>query len=101
MAGKTAIIAIPEHGRNLNQNPILDENYWGSYDHSSDANARRVWGIMAGPGIDANLLKGSEGNPIGDSTDCVPTIAEILGFKNDVMNAGKLDSSAMSLFDRL
>ncbi len=101
MAGKTAIVVTPEHGRSLDPNPILDENEWKAFDHNSDPNARRMFNMMAGPGIDANLKIGSEANPIGDATDCVPTIAEILGIKNEVAGAGLLDSDAKSLFERI
>ena len=34
MAGKTIMLATPECGRNLNPNPIQDENDWYGYDHS-------------------------------------------------------------------
>lgn len=100
MSGKTAMIVMPEHGRNLNHNPITDENDWFSYDHS-DANTRRIFAQMIGPGIPAGLVVGSESNPVGDASDIAPTIADILGFKNDVMNAGLLDPGAMSLFDKI
>lgn len=101
MAGNTAIVIVPEHGRSLNPNPILDENDWRAFDHNSDANARRIFSLMAGPGIDPNLMIGSETNPIGDATDCVPTIAEILGFKQDVLSKGLLDMDSRSLFERI
>ncbi|RMD68723.1 MAG: hypothetical protein D6818_11185 [Bacteroidetes bacterium] len=101
MAGNTVLIAMPEHGRNLTPNGILDENDWRAYDHDSDLNSRRIFTIMAGPGIDQGLVLGTEDAPLGDATDVVPTIAEILGIKNDVMNTGLLDPTARSLFDRI
>ncbi len=102
MAGKTALVLTPEHGRSLAPNPILDENDWKAYDHNSDHNARRMFSLMVGPGIDANLKVGSETNPVGDATDCVPTIADILGInRNDVLYNGLLDADARSLFDRI
>lgn len=97
MANNTVLIAAPEHGRNLQPNNILDSNSFIAYDHS-DANARRNFTLMAGPGIDAGLRLGSEGNPIGDTAQCLMTIAEVLGFKQDVQNAG-LTFSNQSLFD--
>ena len=57
--------------------------------------------MMAGPNIDANLMVGNPDNPVGDAADIVPTIAEILGIKNEVMNSGLLYPGAMSLFDRI
>jgi len=101
MAGKTTLIVMPEHGRNLESNAITDQNNWVAYDHDSDENSRRIFTFMAGPGIDANLAVGSEGNAIGDAADVVPTIADIFGIKDQVFNAGLLDSNARSLFDRL
>ena len=101
MADKTAIIVQPEHGRNYNPNGIIDQNDWNAFDHDGDANSRRIFTMMAGPGIDANLQVGTEEAPIGDASDIVPTIAEILGIKNDVINRGLLHSGAMSLFDRI
>ncbi|MBK9538918.1 MAG: hypothetical protein IPO12_09290 [Flavobacteriales bacterium] len=100
MAGNTTIIAVPECGRNDDPNAIRDENDWYSFDHS-DENAYRVFGIMAGAGVQGNLQVGSEGNPIGLTTDLVPTIAELLGIKSEVMGAGLIDPEAMSLFDRI
>lgn len=102
MAGKTALIVMPEHGRDLDPNPILDENDWVAYDHSGgNTNTRRIFSQMVGPGIDSGLRIGSEANPVGDSSDIVPTIAEIFGIKDTVMNAGLLDPRARSLFDRI
>ncbi|MBL7950309.1 MAG: twin-arginine translocation signal domain-containing protein [Flavobacteriales bacterium] len=100
MAGNTVIIAIPECGRNAEPNAIRDQNDWYSFDHS-DSNALRVFGMMAGPGVPSNLSVGTEGNAVGIVTDAVPTIAEILGVKNEVMGAGLLHPGTMSLFDRI
>ena len=100
MAGNTALVVVPEHGRSYEANPILDENDWRAFDHNSDPNARRVFSLLVGPGIDVNHVVGSESSPKGDSADCVPTIADILGIKNEVFNAGLLDGGATSLFDR-
>ena len=87
MAGNTSIIVAPEHGRNLEPNNIKDANAFYGYDHS-DSNARRIFNLMAGPGIDSNLTIGSETNGVGDIVNITPTIAEILGFKQEVINSG-------------
>lgn len=100
MAGNTIMMIVPECGRNLNPNPIKDENDWLSYDHSDD-NARRVFGMMAGPNMDQNLVRGGVGNQIGETVDMVPTIADIFGIKDTVMGTGLLAGSARSLFDRI
>lgn len=100
MAGDTIIIAVPECGRNDAPNAIRDQNDWYAYDHS-DLNSLRVFGLMAGTTVPANLMVGSENDPTGRVTDLVPTIAEILGIKSEVMSAGLLDPLAQSLFDRI
>ena len=101
MANKTALLVIPEHGRNLAPNNILDVNDWVAYDHDSDANSRRIFGMLAGPGIDAGLTLGSEGNPIGDTADAVLTVADILGIKREVEQAGLVDPAGRSWLDRM
>lgn len=100
MAGRTAMVVIPECGRNLDPNPILDENDWAAYDHS-DANTKRVFGMMVGPGIPQNLQIGSETNPIGHVVDAVPTVGEILGIKNDIVNTSFMHPDSRSWFDRI
>lgn len=100
MKDNTVMIVSPEHGRNLKPNPIRDQNDWYGYDHS-DANARRTWSLMVGPGIPQNVVVGSEGNGVGTSNDCVPTIAEILGIKNEVVGAGLLHPESRSFLDQI
>ncbi|MCE2496087.1 MAG: hypothetical protein J4F31_05865 [Flavobacteriales bacterium] len=78
MANDTIMIVTPEHGRNDNPNPILDENDWFAYDHS-DANSMRVFTQMVGPGVPSNLTVGSETNQVGTTMDNVLTIGEIFG----------------------
>ncbi len=100
MADNTIILASPECGRNLEPNGILDINDWRAFDHS-DENALRVFTMMAGPTVPQNLVIGGEGNPIGLTSDMMLTAAEILGVKNDVLNAGTLAPGTLSLFDRI
>lgn len=100
MANDTIMVVMPEHGRNDDPNPILDENDWYAYDHS-DANSRRMFAQMIGPNVPAGLTIGSEANQTGTAMDAVPTIAEILGFKGDLQSAGYLSGNAKSLFDRI
>ena len=97
MAGKTTLILAPEQGRNLEPNNIKDKNGFWAFDHD-DENTKRVFGMMAGPGVQSNLSVGSEGNPKGDIVNIVPTISELLGIKNEVIGSGNLASS-QSLFD--
>jgi hypothetical protein len=101
MSGKTIMINTPECGRNLNPNPIQDENDWFAYDHSGDANTNRIWTSMVGPNVPQNLKVGSEANKTGFATDNVLTIAEIFGIKDQVKAAGFINNTTRSLFDRI
>ncbi|MEZ4739823.1 MAG: hypothetical protein R2818_10855 [Flavobacteriales bacterium] len=100
MAGNTVMIAVPECGRNAQPNAVRDQNDWYAFDHS-DSNAHRVFGMMAGASVPSGLSIGGEGNQIGMVTDVVPTIAEVLGVKNDVLSAGFLEPGTQSMFDRI
>ncbi len=97
MADNTIMIVAPEHGRNLEPNILQDLNDWYAYDHS-DENAQRSWCLMVGPEIEAGRVIGQEGNPIGNTAQCVLSIAEAFGIKQDVQGAGLLFSN-QSLFD--
>ncbi len=97
MAGNTMLVVAPEHGRNLEPNVLQDLNDWYAYDHS-DENAFRNWCLIAGPEIEGGRVIGSEGNPVGNTAQCVLTIAEAMGIKQDVINAGLLYNN-QSLFD--
>jgi len=99
MANNTIFIVAPETGRNLNPNPIIDENDWFAYDHS-DANSLRVWTVMTGKNVPIQKI-GNESNPIGRLTDIVPTIADIFGIYDSVMQSGYIDPFAESQFLRI
>lgn len=89
MANNTIMIIAPECGRDLNPNPIRDTNNLYAYDHS-DANSLRSFTSLIGGDIPQGLVKGDPNNPVGLNTNVVPTIAEILGIKQNVINAGFL-----------
>jgi hypothetical protein len=89
MSNNTIMIVAPECGRDLNPNPIKDSNNLYSYDHS-DANSLRTFVSMIGGDVPQGLVKGDQNNPIGLNTNVVPTIADILGIKQNVMNSGFL-----------
>jgi len=99
MQNNTIMIVCPEHGRNLKANPILDENDWYGFDHS-DQNTSRVFAQIVGPGIPANHSVGGEGNQIGQTNDCVLTVADILGYKTNVQTAGHVIGTT-SLLEQL
>ncbi len=89
LADDTIMICMPEHGRNAIPNNIVDANGLRAYDHSidpMDTNSRRSFAIIAGPSgvCTQGQVLGSQGNPAADAIDVVPTIADILGFKEEI-----------------
>ena len=105
MANNTTIIAVPECGRDATPNPIKDsQNDFFGYDHS-DQNALDVFCLMAGPSVPMNTNINSSNNPAFSgqwaTADIVPTIADILGLKADVVGANMLLGGAGSLFDKI
>ncbi|MCH8904154.1 MAG: hypothetical protein IIA45_09600, partial [Bacteroidetes bacterium] len=84
----TIMICMPEHGRNLDYNSIVDANGFRAYDHTTDDNSRRTFGIIVGPSgvVNQNLSVGTQSSPVGENIDIVPTIAHILDFKNSIPN---------------
>ncbi|MEO0468736.1 MAG: hypothetical protein AAF206_03875 [Bacteroidota bacterium] len=100
MANDTIMMVMPECGRNLDPNPIRDENNWFGFDHN-DAHSRRIFGMMVGPNVPQDLAVGNENNPVGISADAALTIAHIMGIRDQVGNAGLVNSNSRSLFDRI
>lgn len=98
MSGNTVMMVVPECGRDLNPNPIRDSNNYYSYDHS-DANSLRTFASLVGPGTPAGLVKGDPNNPVGINANVVPSIADVLGIKNQVMNSGFMASGVQSFYD--
>lgn len=86
LANDTIMVCMPEHGRNLDRNNIVDANGLGAYDHTGDDNSRRVFTMIVGPEdkVVQGQALGSPNNPVAESIDVVPTIAHILGFKDSV-----------------
>lgn len=86
LANDTIMICIPEHGRNAEPNAILDANGLFAYDHTSDENSRDVFCLIAGPPgiVNQGAVIGSAEEPNGETIDVVPTIAHILGFKDEI-----------------
>jgi len=97
LANDTIMICMPEHGRNAVPNDQRDGNGYLAYDHTSDANSRRLFTLIAGPPgmVKHGQVLGSLGNPAAESIDVVPTIAKILGFDTDVP-AGMLSGRALT-----
>lgn len=97
MAGNTVMICMPEHGRNMNPNSLTDSNGLYAYDHTSDANSRRIFSVIAGPSsvVNQGVEFGTASQPEGESIDIVPTIAHILGF-HDQIPPGKLPGQVLT-----
>ena len=94
----TIMICVPEHGRNWVTNNNTDSNGMRALDHTNEdlnelngydlpyINSRRIFSLIVGPSdkVVQNQVLGSPGNPIGESIDIAPTIANILGFDDSV-----------------
>ena len=82
MANDTILIVVPEIGRNFQPNSLVDGNGRGALDHtSSDPMSRELFCLIAGPpGV---VHQNKVINQVeGESIDVVPTVADILDFKN-------------------
>lgn len=79
----TVLIALPEHGRNLEPNSMRDRFGRLALDHTSDEMSRRVFCMIAGP--PHIVRQNQEIREIsGESIDIVPTIAHLLGFRDQL-----------------
>ena len=86
MANDTILIVVPEHGRNGTPNSVIDAYGRPALDHNNDQMSREIFCMMVGPGVKAGQvidLPSSNAN-IGQSVDVIPTIANILGFDNEI-----------------
>ena len=83
MANDTILIAAPEHGRNLSQNTLIDPFGRYALDHTGEQMSREIFCLVAGPTsvVKQNQVISSEQ---GESIDIVPTIADILGFYDEI-----------------
>jgi hypothetical protein len=81
----TILIAVPEHGRNQEGNGIIDAYGREAHDHTNDAMSRDVFCLLLShqastPVYSNNIITANTGEVI----DIVPTVANILGFDNDI-----------------
>lgn len=84
MANDTILIVAPEIGRNGTPNSIVDQNGRAALDHTnSDPVAKEIFCLVAGPSGVVHQAK-VVNNEVGKSVDIVPTIANALGFDNDL-----------------
>lgn len=94
LADDTVMIVMPEHGRNLEPNTVVDAYGRPAYDHTSDATSREVFAMVVGP---SGVVRQDfvESNEYGETIDVVPTIANLLGFDVDIP-AGLLPGKVLS-----
>ena len=85
MANDTVLIVVPEHGRNLEPNTLVDAFGRAALDHTSDATSREIFCLIAGPPA---VVKQNQviDTPMGESIDVVPTISWLLGFDAGIPN---------------
>jgi hypothetical protein len=93
MANDTIMIAVPEHGRNLQPNTVQDMYGRFALDHNSDPTSREIFCLVVGP---SSKVKQNQviSTVMGESIDVVPTIAKVLGFNNEIP-AGMLAGSSL------
>ena len=86
MKDNTIMICMPEHGRNLDPNSLVDANGLAAFDHTNDDNSRELFALIAGPSSMVHHGKevGTSSSPVGECIDIVPTIANILGFDDKI-----------------
>lgn len=97
LANDTVLIAMPEHGRNLEPNTLVDAYGRPAYDHTNDDTSREIFALVCGPSgvIHQNKTISTEE---GEAVDIVPTIANLLGFDVDIpagMLTGQVLNSAL------
>ena len=83
MMNDTILIAMPEHGRNQDGNGLYDGYGREALDHTNDNYSREIFSLILGP---SGVVVQDQVFPQekGESIDIVPTIANVLGFDNDI-----------------
>jgi hypothetical protein len=79
----TILIAVPEHGRNLQPNTLKDKYGRFALDHTGDNTSREIFSLILGAPHLVNQNVSISQN-IGESIDIAPTIASVLGFYDKV-----------------
>lgn len=84
LANDTVLIVAPEIGRNGTPNTIIDANGRAALDHTNgDPVSKEIFCMVAGPPSVVNQGKVIS-QEAGRSIDIVPTIANILGFDQEI-----------------
>jgi len=79
MADDTILIAMPEFGRNLKPNTLVDQYGRAAIDHTGDPTSQEIFCLVLGPEGVVNQQQVFK-EERGETIDIVPTIADILGF---------------------
>ncbi len=90
----TVLIVMPEHGRNIEPNTLVDAYGRPAFDHTGDDTSREVFALVCGPSGVINQNKVIS-TVEGECVDIVPTIANLLGFDVDIP-AGLLHGSVLN-----
>ena len=80
----TILIAVPEHGRNSQTNGRVDAFGREGTDHTGDSMSRDVFTMVLGHQTDSFVNTNSIIDTEKETIDIVPTVANILGFDNDI-----------------
>lgn len=83
LANDTVLIVAPEHGRNLEPNTLVDAYGRPAYDHTNDNTSREIFSLICGPSGVVNQNQTID-QLYGESIDIVPTIADLLGFRDRI-----------------
>ena len=88
MANDTVVIVVPEHGRNLQSNSLIDGYGRYALDHTNDATSREIFCLVLGPSgvVVQNQVVSTVS---GESVDVVPTIGNLLGFYDNIPSSYK------------
>ena len=91
----TILIAVPEHGRNSQTNGRVDEFGREGTDHTGDSMSRDVFTMVLGHQTDSFVNTNSIIDTEKETIDIVPTVANILGFDNDIP-AGRINGNVLN-----
>ena len=90
----TILIAVPEHGRNADTNGRIDDYGRAGTDHTGGM-SREVFTLILGHQTDAIVNSNSIISEEKGTIDIAPTIANILGFDNEIP-IGKINGSILN-----
>ena len=93
--GKYHLNCCAEHGRNSQTNGRVDSFGREGTDHTGDAMSRDVFTMVLGHQTDSFVNTNSIIDIEKETIDIVPTVANILGFDNDIP-AGRINGNVLN-----